>query len=302
MKARDVDGLFDTIEEWNTEVRAAREERRPPHPPDDVRTRRGIVSITTQHRILATLRNALNWAVKRRAEYGLEYNPCSSVELPPEERDPARVWSPEQVAVFLEEAENDPLYLLFRLALLRGLRHGEACGIRVCDVSKATGHISIVQTVLQFGGRIVMDTPKSQASKRLVSVDEATRTLMKAHVTGLRKKRPAAGEPWSEEALLFARPDGRPYAPDRVSARFKEISAAAGLPVIKFHEARHTAASLGLEAGLDVKVVSTQLGHSTTRITQDLYTHVREAVLDDAAEKVIALLPERPKKAMGARS
>ncbi|MEV4093858.1 tyrosine-type recombinase/integrase [Streptosporangium saharense] len=302
LKARDVDGLFDTIEEWNAEILAAREEKRPVNLPDDVRTRHGIVSIATQHRILATLRNALNWAVKRRAEYGLEYNPCLSVELPPEERDPARVWSPEQVAIFLETAEDDPLYLLFRLALLRGLRRGEACGTRVCDVNKTTGHISIVQTVLQLGGRIVMDTPKSQASKRLVSVDEATRHLVKAHVTGLRKKHLAAGEPWSEEALLFARQSGEPYAPDRVSARFKEIAAAAGLPVIKFHEARHTAATLGLEANLDVKVVSAQLGHSTTRITQDLYQHVRQATLDEGAEKVLALLPEQPRKARGTRS
>ncbi|MEU0520092.1 tyrosine-type recombinase/integrase [Streptosporangium sp. NPDC006007] len=75
-----------------------------------------------------------------------------------------------------------------------------------------------------------------------------------------------------------------------MSERFRTIAKAASLPVIKLHEARHTAATPGLEAGLDVEVVSVWLGHSTT-ITRDLYQHVRQAVLDDAAEKVVALLP-----------
>jgi integrase len=97
------------------------------------------------------------------------------------------------------------------------------------------------------------------------------------------------------------RVDGRPLPPDRVTERFKQIARDAELPVIKLHEARHTAASLGLEAGLDVKIVSVQLGHSTTTITRDLYQHVRQAVLDDAAEKVVALIPER-KSAREARS
>jgi integrase len=84
-----------------------------------------------------------------------------------------------------------------------------------------------------------------------------------------------------------------------VSSRFKELAVSAGLPAIKLHEARHTAATLGLEAGLDIKIVSDQLGHSTTQITQDLYTHVRQALHDAAAEQVVALLPSRTKRETG---
>lgn len=75
-----------------------------------------------------------------------------------------------------------------------------------------------------------------------------------------------------------------------------------GLPVIKFHAARHTAATLALEAGVDVKIVAEQLGHSTTRITQDLYQNVRLQVHQDSAEKVRQLLPERIKRAQIAHS
>jgi integrase len=90
---------------------------------------------------------------------------------------------------------------------------------------------------------------------------------------------------------------GRSLHPEYVSRRFRELAKAAGLPVIKFHAARHTAATLALEAGIDVKIVSEMLGHSTTRITQDLYQHVRHQVHVDSAEKVVALLPEPVKRA-----
>jgi integrase len=106
--------------------------------------------------------------------------------------------------------------------------------------------------------------------------------------------------------LLLVRRPGRPgrtpggcsptssarrCTPDYVSRRFRELAKAAGLPVIKFHAARHTAATLALEAGIDIKIVSEQLSHSTTRITQDLYQHIRHQVHADSAEKVVALLP-----------
>ena len=80
------------------------------------------------------------------------------------------------------------------------------------------------------------------------------------------------------------------YPPDRVSAWFRQAARDVGLPVIKLHEGRHTAATLALESGLDIKVVSDRLGHSTTGITADLYSHVRRAVADDAAARVAALV------------
>lgn len=86
---------------------------------------------------------------------------------------------------------------------------------------------------------------------------------------------------------------GRPYRPDLISARFRQAARAAGLPVIKLHKGRHTAATMALEAGVDVKVVSAQLGHSTTQITSDIYQHVRRMKADDAAERVAALLLPR---------
>jgi integrase len=82
-------------------------------------------------------------------------------------------------------------------------------------------------------------------------------------------------------------------SPDYVSRRFGALSEAAGLPRIALHAGRHTAATLELEAGVDIKVVSERMGHSTTAITQNLYQHVRRQVHDGAAEAVVWLLPDR---------
>ncbi|GLZ12097.1 hypothetical protein Acsp04_23320 [Actinomadura sp. NBRC 104425] len=89
-------GMIDTIEEWNAEIQAAEQEGRKPYLPDDKRTMPRKVGIASQHRILAVLRNCYNQAIKRPGTR--HWNPCLAVELPPEVRDPARVWSPEQVA------------------------------------------------------------------------------------------------------------------------------------------------------------------------------------------------------------
>jgi integrase len=118
---------------------------------------------------------------------------------------------------------------------------------------------------------------------------------LRAHRKRQAAERLAWGEAYHDEDLVFAREDGSMERPDRVSRHFKDLARAAGLPPIKLHGGRHTAASLALEAGVAIKfkTVSDQLGHATTGITADLYTHVSKVVRDDAAERVAALVPLR---------
>lgn len=291
LRVEHVAGVFDTIEEWNAEILLAKQQGREPHLPDDPRKVHRVVGIASQHRILGTLRNAYNVAVKRPGM--IDWNPCLAVELPPETRDPARVWSPEQVAQFLEHVQGDRLGLLYRIVLLRGLRRGEALGLLRADLAADPRRAPVRQTILQVDGQIVVDTPKTAAGVRTVSLDSGTAALVPAHLTMLKRERLAAGEAYQDHGLFFCREDGTPYSPDAVSKDFQRQAAAGGLPVIRLHEARHTAATLALEAGVDRKVVSTQLGHSTVRITEDLYTHVRQAVHDEAAETVMRVLPDR---------
>ena len=223
----------------------------------------------------------------------IPFNPIYTVELEPETRDAPLVWDPEQVAHFLEFTADDRLALLWRFVLLRGFRRGEICGLADADVDTARAAVTVNVALVQVRGRLVWGRPKSKAGERAVGLDKGSVESVKAHRTLRKRERLAAGEAWENSGRMFTDELGQALHPDYVSRRFRELAKEAGLPVIRFHAARHTAATLALEAGIDIKIVSEQLGHSTTRITQDLYQHVRHQVHVDSAEKVVDLLPAR---------
>jgi len=129
------------------------------------------------HRVYATLRGALNAAVKQRL---IQWNPCAGVELPPEEREPGEVWSPEQVGAFLDATASHRLHLLWRLMLLRGMRRGE-CWRYWSDVDFDSGLIRVTRTTLQLGGKIVTETPKTEKSRRIISLDPESVQLLRQH-------------------------------------------------------------------------------------------------------------------------
>ena len=283
--------VFERIDMFNEEIDAAREAGRKPVLPGDVRGRTKHTGVATQHRIYGVLRKFLNDQWKRA--HKIPFNPIYMVELETETRVAPLVWDPDQVAHFLDFTADDRLALLWRLVLLRGFRRGEICGLADADVDAARAAVTVNVALVQVGGRLVWGRPKSKAGERVVGLDRGSVAAVTAHRTLRKRERLAAGEAWTDSGRMFTDEVGERLHPDYVSRRFRELAKAAGLPVIKFHAARHTAATLALEAGVDIKIVSEELGHSTTRITQDLYQHVRHKVHVDAAEKVVDLLPRR---------
>jgi integrase len=208
LRAEHVTGLLDLIEERNAEIIEARAEKRRPHLPGDVRQRPRVVGAAGQHRIFAMLRNALNAAIARRGL--IDFNPCTGVELPPEDRDFARVWSGEQVGVFLDASSGDRLAVLFRLVLLRGLRRGEACGLRWEDIDLAERTMTVRQTVLQLGGRVVFDSPKTRAgggSFRWMATLPSCwrRSRRRSAESGSRPARPMRIMAWSSAGRMVGR-------------------------------------------------------------------------------------------------
>jgi integrase len=281
--------VFERIDMFNEEIEAAREAERKPVLPGDVRGRTRYTGVATQHRIFGVLRKFLNDQWKRA--HKIPFNPIYMVELETETRAAPLVRDPDQVAHFLDFTADDRLALLWRLVLLRGFRRSKICGLADVDVDTARAAVTVNVALVQVGGRLVWGRPKSKAGERVVALDSGSVASVKAHRTLRKRERLAAGEAWADSGRMFTDELGEALHPDHVSRRFREMAKAAGLPVIKFHAARHTAATLALEAGIDIKIVSEQLGHSTTRITQDLYQHVRHQVHADSAEKVVALLP-----------
>ena len=284
--------MLDQIEVYNAEITAASTEGRAPVLDGDMRTRPRVTGPTTQRRIMATLRAALNEAISQRR---ITWNPCAGIELPEQAERETVVWSPEQVGTFLDHADaaGHRLALLYRLILLCGLRRGEAIGARWSDADLDAGRLAVVQTVLQFGGKTVIGKPKTKSGRRLISLPPGIVALLTEHREAQRRERWEWGEAYRDNGLIFCAEDGSVLSPDTVSRAFRALPAGAGLPPIKLHEGRHTAASLALESGLDIKVVSAALGHSGTQITRDLYQHVRVAVADEAAAAVESLVTRR---------
>ncbi len=151
LRAEHVAGVFDTIHGWNAEIERQRAEGRALIVLDgDVRSAPQVVSDATMHRIYATLRAALNAAVKQRL---IPWNPCAGVELPSAERREAEIWGPQEATAFLAATASHRLHIVWRLVLLRGLRRGEVCGLKWDDIDLDSGHLRIRQALLELGGR-----------------------------------------------------------------------------------------------------------------------------------------------------
>jgi integrase len=286
--------VFERVEMFNEEIEAAREDKRAPVLPGDVRQRAKVVGVATQHRIYAALREFFNYQLRKA--HAITFNPVYAVELEPETRGKPLVWTPEQVAHFLDFHEDDRLIFLWRLALLRGFRRGELAGMADDAFDAAAGSITVNVALLLMGSRLVWGKPKSKAGARVVGLSPDTVEAGRAHRARRARERLAAGAAWEDSGRMFTTPTGGALNPDWISRRFKELAAEAGLPVIKFHAARHTAATLALAANVGTKVVSETLGHSTTRITEDLYQQVSVQMQAGAEASVLALLPERKRK------
>jgi integrase len=248
------------------------------------------VTETTIRHIHATLRSALNTAVKRRL---IPRNPALHVELPGRRGRQTSVWTPEQLGAFLDSIADHRLYAYFHLIAVAGLRRGEALGLSWGSVDFGSNLIRVSQQLVDAGQGAYLAQPKTRSGVRAVPLDSLTMAVLAAHRTRQEGERSRWGHGWSDTGLAFTREDGTPFRPEYLTHLFRKLVDAAGLPRIRLHDLRHTSASLALAAGIPVKVVSARLGHSSTVITSDLYTHVIPAVAQDAADQIAALIPAR---------
>ena len=245
------------------------------------------LSPASLRRVHAVLRSALGTAVKRRL---IPYNPALHIELAPENPQRPRPWSLDECRSFLEVTRDDRLASLYLLMLTTGMRRGEAVGLRWCDVDLDAGYLHVVQQITEVREALVVGTPKTKRGARVVPIDvDLARALCLHRESQLSEERLWGGA-WQATGLVFTREDGRPLRPEYVTRHFQALTRVAGLPPIRLHDLRHTNASLALSAGVDIKIVSDRLGHSTTAITADLYTHVHRGVGREAADRIAATL------------
>jgi integrase len=276
--------VFERIEDFNEEIATAVDEEREPVLLGDVRQRAKHVGVASQHRVYAALREFLNFEVRRTRR--LTFNPIFSVELEPEMRDEAQRWTAAQARTFLVACADDPLGLLFRIVVLRGARRSEAVGFRWSGADLEAGSLAVQRPILQLGGTITEEIQaKSKAGERKIWLDATTIVLLKAHRKAQLAARLKASTAWLDNDLVFCREDGSPWPPDYVSRRFKAIAKACGVPVIKLHEGRHSAASLARDAAVDPEIRRKTLGHADQAMTSH-YTHIEAEAHRAAANQV----------------
>lgn len=199
-------------------------------------------------------------------------------------------WTASEVATFLDSTRHDRLYVVWHVALMTGMRRGEVLGLRWRDCDLEAGRLRLVRQL-----RVVRHVPefsdlKTDRSRRQVGLDPETRTLLRQHRRAQLEERLMVGEGYRDGDLLFAKPDGLYYHPEAVSKVFDRRVARYAVPRIRFHDMRHTWATLALQAGVHPKIVSDRLGHASVAFTLDVYSHAVQGLDDDAAARVADLV------------
>ena len=254
--------------------------------PDENGKRR---SPATVQRINATLRSALTTAVRQQL---VAYNAASLIDLPSVPAPKVHPWEPEEAGAFLDRAASDELGALFEVAALTGLRRGELCGLRWVDVDLEGAFLVVRQQVTRVGSQQYVGKPKTASGEdRVVALAPELVGALIAHQLHQATVRDVAGSAWVDTGLVFTQADGTGWNPNTVSQRFQQLSAAAGLRRVRFHDLRHGTASMALASGVDMAVVSKMLGHSTVSFTNDRYAHLLQGVGAAAAAAVENIVP-----------
>ena len=206
------------------------------------------------------------------------------------EHDERTVWSAEQLCAFLDGVRADRLYALWRLMAMTGMRRGEALGLRWSDVDMEAGCISINRALVPVNGVVYISEPKTKRGRRTIALDPETLAALKAHAAGQLNEQSEWGEGWVDTSHVFTREDGQPLSPSFVSKNFHALARSAALPKIRLHDLRHSYATLALASGVNPRIVSGRLGHSTVALTLDIYSHVLPQQDQQAAEAIADLL------------
>lgn len=246
----------------------------------------GLAPKTVRH-VHVVLRKALGDAVRK----GRASRNVAELACPPRPaKPPLRVWSAGQVRAFLDVAVDHRLAAAWVLCATTGMNRGELLGLRWDDVDLADATVVVARQVTLADGQPVASTAKTDNRRRTISLDAGTVAALREHAARQADEMAAAGSAWQDSSLVFAREDGSPIHPERLSRQFRTLCRRAHVEHIGLHGVRHTYATLALASGVPVKVVSERLGHASTSITMDIYQHVMPGMDRDAADHVARLI------------
>ena len=236
------------------------------------------LSAKTVRNIHQILSSSLKLAQEQRL---ILTNPAEGCALPRVEHQEMKTLTTVQLASFFREARESGVFELYYLELATGLRRGELLGLKWEDVDLQRGDLRVRRQVSRINGDVVEAPLKTKNAYRTLPLAEDTVSVLKEQ----RKK--VGNSPW-----VFPSPNGGPISPDSVLHMLHRVLKRAGLPKVRFHDLRHTFATLALQNGVDVKTVSGMLGHFSAGFTLDTYAHITSAAQRQAAQTMGSVLAE----------
>jgi integrase len=245
----------------------------------------GLASKTV-HEVHMVLRSALDLAVRRELLDRNVADATHSRRRRPAHRR-ARAWTAQELADFLEASRSQRLYPALHLAAFTGMRRGEVVGLHWSDLDAERKRISVSRTLQNVAGRPVEFDVKTRTSRRSIDLDDAT----VATLTRWRRKLSRDGLPHGADDWMFLNTRGRFLNPESVTQVFDRVVARTpGLPRVRFHDLRHTHASILVMAGVPIKVVSERLGHANPAFTMHTYQHLLPGMSAAAADQFAHLI------------
>ena len=227
------------------------------------------LSAKTVRNINQVISSAMDFAVAQKI---IPENPCKAVALPKAEHKEMQTIPAEQLQAFLQEAKATGVYEMYYIELATGLRRGELLGLKWTDIDWKNGIIKVRRQVARVDGQIVEAPLKTKNSYRAVTISQQAIEVLKQ-----QKEK-------TNDQYVFPSPNGGPISPDSVNNMLKRVLARAGIPKVRFHDLRHTFATIALQNGVDIKTVSGMLGHFSAGFTLDTYAHVTTAAQKEAAQ------------------
>ncbi|MGF2712597.1 tyrosine-type recombinase/integrase [Bacillus cereus] len=250
----------------------------------------GLYNKLTKEKVLSDeniqkVHTLINDSLKKAERWGLiARNPAALVDRPKSVKKEITVWNVEEVRQFLKDAKKSGrYYIAFLLALTTGMRQGEILGLRWKDVDFENGCVRITQT-LSSDGKDLLPYTKTKSGSRTIDLPEETVTALKKHWLFIRGER-EKNRSYKNLDLVVCTEFGTPTHKSNIRRGFKSIIKKADIPKIRFHDMRHTHATLLLLQGVNPKIVSERLGHADVRITLDTYSHLLPSMQKDTAIK-----------------
>ena len=226
-------------------------------------------TVTHIHRLLShTLKQAVRWNMLQR-------NVLEDVTPPSRKRPEIRILTNEEIDILLDEAKGADCFLPIHLGFFTGMRRSEILGLQFRDVNLEARILRVTRTMVDItGDQAHIDEPKSRQSKRTITLREVTVDLLRSHYRTHAARMKDLGKRLTGPTQLCLRADGGVLTPDALSKAFRKTADRCGFEGVRFHDLRHTHASLLLAAGVPIHVVQARLGHASIQTTIDVYGHL----------------------------